>query len=786
MTKERDDSDLERQILAFISREGYQPVKPRVIAKKLELDEEGKVTLRRLIRRMAREGKVAYGAKHLVRKPEAVKPADQRVTGRIKRTSRGHGFLRPDPTAGRLGVQGDIYIPRSQMRDAADGDRVAVKVVRGRDPERGDLLGHVMQVLERRTAEFVGSYQTFQGEGYVRIDGNQFPEPIHVGDPGAKRVKLGDKVVVEMLRFPSNRDAGAAVIVEVLGRPDAVGVDTRMVVAEFGLPTDFPEEVLEQSREMAAGFDESIEAPRIDLSGETIITIDPATARDFDDAISLTRIDNGHWKLGVHIADVAHFVRPNTSLDNEAYKRGNSVYLPDLVIPMLPELISNGLASLQPDQTRYTMTAFIEFDPEGIPIGAELCESAIRSCRRFTYEEIDEYLADPEAWREKLTPEVHGLVGRMHELAMMLRRRRMDAGSIDLTVPEVEIDLDEDGRVTGAHRSVNTESHQIIEEFMLAANVAVAERLRDDGFNLMRRIHESPAPLKLKALTEFVQALGIECHALHDRFEIKRVIAEAEAMPEREAIHYAVLRAMQKARYGPDELGHYALAFDAYCHFTSPIRRYPDLIIHRMIKSVVRGKRPSDEFGHLQALGVHCSETEVRAERAERELKKLKLLNFYKDKLGEELPARITGVERFGLFAQGEQIPVDGFVGLGALPHDLYDHDPVARTLVGRRSGMTYRLGDPLLVRVLRVDFDRREIDFEVVRHRGIQRGNRPITTRRVGSSRRGTSESAPDSRGTGGRRAPGDRRGGASRPPGRGSHDSRSSGARGGRRKHR
>lgn len=737
---EMNDADLERRVLAYISREGYQPVKPRVIAKKLNLDADGTVALRRLLKRLVREGKLAYGAKHLVRKAEAVKPVDQRVTGKIKRTSRGHGYVRPDANSVRLGVTTDIYIPRSQMKDAADGDRVAVKLLKGHEPGRSEPLGQVMQVLDRRTAQFVGSYITIEEEGFVRIDGNQFPDPIHVGDPGAKRVKIGDKVVVEMLRFPSNQSEGAAVITEVLGRPDAVGVDTKMIVAEFELPTDFTEEVLEQSREMAKEFNESIVAPRVDLTQETIITIDPATARDFDDAISLVRIEKGHWKLGVHIADVAHFVRPNTPLDNEAYRRGNSVYLPDLVIPMLPELISNGLASLQPEQVRYTLTAWIEFDPEGVPIGAELCESAIKSCRRFTYEEIDEFLADPESWRSKLTEHVHRLLTDMHELAMILRRRRMDAGSIDLTVPEVEIDLNLDGQVIGAHRASNTVSHQIIEEFMLAANVAVAERLRDEGYNLIRRIHEAPAPLKLKDLTEFVRALGIQCEPLQNRFEIKRVIAQADSMPEREAVHYSVLRAMQKARYGPDDLGHYALAFDAYCHFTSPIRRYPDLIVHRMVKAIANGKRPADEFGYLATLGEHCSETEVRAERAERELKKLKLLNFYKDKLGTELTVRVTGVERFGMFAQGEEIPVDGFIGLGAMPPDIYDHDAVARTLVGRRSGTSFRLGDPLLIRVLRVDFDRREIDFEVIRHRGLQRGNKQITHRIVSDSRRSRS----------------------------------------------
>lgn len=748
---EWDGDDLERRLLEHVGRDEYQPVKPRVIAKKFGLDDDGKIQLRRILKRLVREGKIAYGANHLVRRAEAVKPADQPLTGRFRKAFRGHGYVTLDVGSARLGVVGDVYVPAGRTLDAANGDRVAVKVSRSRRDGRSEPLGVIVEVLERRTVRFVGTYRSIGGTGWVRLDGNQFPDPIPVGDPGAKRVKDGDKVVLEMLRFPSERSRGEAVVTEVLGRPDAVGVDTRMIVAEFDLPEAFSEEVIEESRRIAESFDEAVVTPRVDLTTETVITIDPVDARDFDDAISLTRLSNGHWRLGVHIADVAHFVRPNTRLDDEAYKRGNSVYLPDLVIPMLPELISNGLASLQPDRVRYTMTATIEYTADGALVGTDFHETAIRSCRRFTYEEIDEYLENAEPWREKLTPEVFELLGRMHELAMILRRRRMDAGSLDLAIPEVKIDLDADGRVTGAHRELQTVSHQIIEEFMLAANVAVATHLQDREINFVRRIHDKPSEMKLRDLTEFVRALGMRCESLQDRFEIRRVVAWAEERPERQAIHYAVLRSMQKAKYSPEPVGHYALAFDAYCHFTSPIRRYPDLIVHRMIKALVHGGKPAHEFSMLQRHGEHCSDTEQRAEKAERELVKLKLLHFLADKIGTELEARITGVEAYGVYAQGESLPADGFVSLRTLPQDLYDYDATARTLVARRSGETYRLGDPVVVRVARVDLDRRELDYEIVAHRAAGRG-------RISSSR-----------GSGGERGAGMGRGGSGRPPRRG-----------------
>jgi ribonuclease R len=423
---------------------------------------------------------------------------------------------------------------------------------------------------------------------------------------------VGDKVVIEMVRFPTHRHPGEAVIIEVLGAKGAPGVDTLSIIREFGLPEEFPEDVLEDSRQQAEAFDESL-GDRLDLTGETIITIDPVDARDFDDAVSLARLENGHWRLGVHIADVAHFVRAKSALDREARERGTSVYLPDRVIPMLPEIISNNLASLQPDKVRYTLSSLMEFTADGAYVAGEIKRSAIKSCRRFTYEEVDEYLADREAWRSKLTPQVHGLLARMDELAMIFRQRRLKGGSIELTLPEVKIDLDKRGEVVGAHLVKNTESHQIIEEFMLAANESVARVLAAANLNFLRRVHEPPEPRKLQALTTFIRELGIECESLESRFETKRVIAQVAGQPEEHAVNFAILRSMQKAVYAPTDEGHYALNKEHYCHFTSPIRRYPDLTIHRMIETLARGKKPADDFDKMALLGDQCSDREQRA-----------------------------------------------------------------------------------------------------------------------------------------------------------------------------
>lgn len=745
-----EDPSLAEQLLAHVSHPNYRPVKPRVIVKQLDLPPDSLRDLQAVIKKLVRHGKLAYGSKHLVRLPdEADAPpvprpaaptvelsddeihaaAEQRtdepkqkksrhtkshITGVFRRTSKGHGYVRPVGTARALGRDADILIPEHAARDAADGDTVAVRLGKSRGV-RGQSAGEIVEVLERDTHRFVGSYAEREGNGYVTIDGRIFAEPILVGDAGAKNAREGDKVVIEMVRFPTHQYEGEAVIVEVLGARGEPGVDTLSIIHEFGLPDAFDEEVLENARQEAEKFDESLDG-RLDLTNETIITIDPVDARDFDDAISLELLKNGHWRLGVHIADVSHFVKPRTALDREARERATSVYLPDRVLPMLPEIISNNLASLQPNRVRYTKTVFIEFTPEGVRVAADVHNAAIKSVRRFAYEEVDEFLGDREPWREKLTPAVFSLLDRMHTLAMVLRERRLTGGSIELTLPEVKVDLDKDGKVSGAHLVENTVSHQIIEEFMLAANEAVATTLKQKEIDFLRRVHEQPDLRKLHTLTRFVRDLGIDCESLESRFEIKRVVELVKDRPEAHAVNYAILRSMQKAVYSPVDDGHYALHSRDYCHFTSPIRRYPDLTIHRIFDALARGKRPTGTFDELEGLGEHCSEREQRAEKAERELKKIKLLTHLSEHIGSEMDAVITGVEEFGLFAQGIELPAEGLVHVRSLADDYYRYDKASHTLAGHRSGNNYRLGDIVRVKIAHVNVDRRELDLQLVK----------------------------------------------------------------------
>ncbi|RLS31068.1 MAG: VacB/RNase II family 3'-5' exoribonuclease [Planctomycetota bacterium] len=633
------------------------------------------------------------------------------VIGTFRRAAGGYGFVRPLSSAGDR--SGDVHIAQAASLDAVNGDTVRVRLSKSRDLRRPGPSGEIVEVVIRRTTRFVGRYFSASGSGWVQVDGGAFVRPVAVGDPGAKSVRENDKVVVEIVRFPNPFHDGEGVVAEILGQAGEPGVDTMSIIHEFALPGPFAEEVLESARQQAARFTEEVPEDRRDLTARTIITIDPVDARDFDDAISLERIERDHWLLGVHIADVAHFVPEGSPLDQEALARGTSVYLPDRVIPMLPEIVSNNLASLQPGRVRYARTCWIEFSSEGVPVHAEVERSAIRSCRRFTYEEVDLFLADPNTQSVEMTPVVRELLGRMRDLARLLHARRRARGSLELQMPEVKIDLDRDGRVSGAHVVENTESHKIIEEFMLSANEAVAERLAAVGAGFLRRVHAPPDPRKLRQLTEFVSELGFEVDTLESRFELQRLLGLTRGRPEEHAVHFAVLRSLARAVYGPQPEGHYALASDCYCHFTSPIRRYPDLVVHRALDAVARGRRPPPDG--LVDLGMHCSTLERRAESAERELVKLKLLLFLSSRIGTEMDAVVTGVEPFGLFVQGLELPAEGLLPLTALPADSYRFERASHTLAGRRLGQSFRLGDRVRVAVKRVDLDRRSLDFRFV-----------------------------------------------------------------------
>lgn len=727
-----------------------------------------------------KESRYEDSAKEISRETPLENPGHW-IIGSFRRSASGVGFVRPRETDAQDEPMPDIYIAAYLTRDAMTGDIVAVEVfgkknsekdtkktakMREHEEQKRKLLdrkrkgphgslreergprGRVVQIIERVSQRFVGTYFEEGDWAYVQVDGNIFNQPIEVGDPSANNAQINDKVVIEMLRYPTQYRSGEAVLTEVLGPHGQPGLDTMLIIREYQLPEQFSETTLRAARDQVVTFfdalpdetesyDEAVRrfldsVERTDLTGELIITIDPEDAKDFDDAISLERLENGHWNLGVHIADVSHFVEAGSPIDAEAKDRATSVYLPDRVIPMLPEVLSNSLASLQPHKVRFTLSVYMEFTDEGIRCNTEIVKSAIRSAARFNYEQVQQFVdlaketGSYENAQAKLSdnplfsPKACGLLDRMYALAMILRGRRKERGALEMNMPDVKIDLDADGKVIGAHAEVQSESHQIIEEFMLSANEAVAEFLAHKQIPFLRRVHKNPTYRKIKHFADFLRQMKLEDLSadalLESRFLIQEVLEKVAGQPEETAVDFSLLRAMQRAVYTPDEEGHYALASLCYTHFTSPIRRYPDLTVHRVLKECISGRKPKVDLAELHLLGLHCSERERRAEDAERELNKLKLIDYMSRNIGMEMDAVVSGLGVSGIFVLGLEIPAEGLIPIASLTDDVYKFDRDTRTISGRRRGKVFRLGEKLRVQVTRADLDDRVIDFQWIK----------------------------------------------------------------------
>ncbi|QDT66567.1 ribonuclease R [Calycomorphotria hydatis] len=706
-------SHLEHRIVELLNVPGYKPVKPTVIARRLSLTKKNAGEFRTALSNLLHAGTVVEDRSGKLRK----RSAPGVIVGRFKKTRKGGSVLELDEDGNIATNAREVLLRPEDCFDAASGDEVAVQLSNRRGP-RGKRFGQIKEVISRARHNFVGTYHDRDGKGYVRVDGDVFESSIVVGDPGAKGAAEGDKVVIEMLQFPRFNRRGEAVLIKVLGAAGEPGVDTQSIIHEFDLPTEFSAEALEEAADQADRFNPEDLSGREDFTKETIVTIDPVDARDFDDAISLNRTKDGHWHLGVHIADVSHFVEEKSPLDDDAKERATSVYLPGTVIPMLPEVISNGLASLQQGNVRFTKSAMIEFNADGIPVNTEFCNSAINVTRRFAYEEVMPILNEPDKFKATVPAKIRKLLADMHELAMMLRHRRLNNGAIELQLPEVKLQLDREGKVSGANIVEHDESHQIIEEFMLAANQAVATELHMRGVPFIRRVHPEPNEEKLRDFAEFSGLMGYRLKLYQSRSHLQQILTDVKGEPEEIALNYALLRSMKQAAYSIEEDGHYALAFEHYCHFTSPIRRYADLVIHRTIAHELfegegesRGAAPAE----LAKIAAHCSDMSRRAEKAERELIKLKLLQHMATKVGEQFETIVTGVERFGLFCRGVELPFEGLAPKWQIEEaldDLLDYDAGSMALIARRSGLTLRLGAPVKVEITKVDIEARQLDL--------------------------------------------------------------------------
>jgi len=724
------------RILAHMRSHHYRPMRLRRLARFFDVAEDDYPAFRSLVKQLIREGEIepVRGRLRLpAAKPARRRPGDRTVEGRFSLSERGFGFVEPADDQGPTGSE-DLFIPPGATRDAVTGDTVLAEVEGKGD--RG-YYGRLLEVKERGHQTFVGTVRETDAGPVVRPDGTILFQDLAVPDAASAGARAKDKVVFEVITYGLRGEPGQAVITEVLGRRGDPGVDTLAVIRQFNLPDEFPETALEEARRAAGRINEQALAGRRDLSAETIITIDPDDARDFDDAISLTDGPDGAVTLGVHIADVAYFVPLDSPLDAEAYTRGTSVYLPTTVVPMLPEMLSNGACSLQEGRTRLTKSVFITFDAEGEPGHVDLANSFIRSAKRLTYRQAQDAL---DVKTGGLEPGVVDLLRRMDALARRLLERRRRLGYLELDLPEVDLEFNDDGRVVAAHPEDTSFSHRIIEMFMIEANEAVARELDRAHLPCMRRVHPEPDDEASEELQHFATSVGHRLGDPTDRRELQRLLARVRGKPEAYGVHLAVLRSLQKAEYRAERLGHYALGSDAYCHFTSPIRRYPDLTVHRAVEALLagagrskgRGKRRRDRGSKgaalqlveapLEEAAAHCSRTERRAEAAERELTKVKLLEYLQGRLGETFTGVITGVREFGAFVENPALLIDGLVHISSLTDDHYTFDRKRWALVGRRTNKVLRVGTTLDVRIAAVNIPKRQLDLVPVeaerRHR--------------------------------------------------------------------
>ena len=766
-------SPLHDRVLQILKAPGYQPLDKVDLTKALEMDSSERRQLREVLGAMEAEGVIVRTSKDRYVLPGVADLA----TGTLQVHGGGNAHLLCETP----GVK-DLFVPAAHLGTAMHGDKVVVRIEHSR---RGDAEGRVIRVLDRVNTKVVGVLQRSKNFFYVKPDDSRMQRDVNV--PSAGTAQVGDKVVVKLEPWIDPHVNPEGEIVEVLGLATAPGVDMLSIIRKHDLPMEFPPDVLREAEAIPEFIDAAEAARREDCRGQFAITIDPDDAKDFDDAIHVERTAQG-WRLSVHIADVSHYVRPGTALDREARQRGNSTYLADRVIPMLPERLSNGVCSLKAHVDRLTTSAFIDFDKSGAVRKAHFAKTVIHSAARLTYRQAFAILEnqpvpptpnyerggrvhlDAKPVPVNVTPELRERVETAWELASVLRRRRFEHGSLDLDFPEVKVWLDDQGRAERMERIENDISHQLIEECMLAANEVVAQEIKNRVTPSVYRIHEQPDPDRLFEFREFAASYGFKAGDLTERREVQKLLAAIKGKPEEYAIKLQFLKSLKRAAYDTNPVGHYGLAKVNYTHFTSPIRRYADLVVHRVI-----AREKAGDAKALAEAAAHVSKTERVSSDAERDSTQLKKMEFFQRQLTAKQPqqfrAIVVDVRAMGVFVELPDIQITGLIHVSALGSDFFNFDPVRQRYQGRRSGASYQLGDKLTVVVARIDASRRQIDFAPVgmpaassrapggRDAKVEpRGGRPDARGRRPDSRGGK----PDPRG--GRRDP---RGGKPEPRG-------------------
>ena len=716
------DQDLRAEILRLIQEPKYRPLDKIEIADALGYGAARRNEVRRALRDLEQAGEIAR-----IRKNRYVLPdAADLVTGTLSVHQAGYAFLTNEKAG-----QSDLFIAAENTGTAMHGDQVVARIIRGAEFSRAPkprAEGRVIRILTRANETIVGTLQQTRNFFYVVPDDPRLVHNIYVqpSSMNGRQPRVGDKVVVRLEAWESRHVNPEGKIIELLGPRTAPGVDILSIIRKYHLPVEFPRAVLEETSAIPETVTADAIDGREDLRSQFIVTVDPDDARDFDDAIHVEEIKGG-WQLGVHIADVSAYVRPGSALDREAQRRGNSVYLPDRVIPMLPERLSNGVCSLNPHVDRLTHSVFLQFDRNGRMRQSRFARTVIRSAHRLTYKKSFAILKNPA--RDELDERLH----TAWKLAALLRKKRFEHGSLDLDMPEVKVVVDKKGKPIRFERVENDESHQLIEEFMLAANEAVARELKNRGVPAVYRVHENPDPERLGEFREFVLAHGIRVGDLTHRAELQKLLAAIAGTAEEHPLKIGLLKSLKRARYATTPLGHYGLAKPNYTHFTSPIRRYADLEVHRALAERDLARRTSRAVPQLSAIADHISATERNAAEAEIDAVKMKKLEFFESQLEARNPqvfdAVVIDVRNYGLLIELPEILLTGLVHVSTLADDFYIFSPAQRRLVGRQRRRSFAVGDKLRAHVARVDQFKRQIDFAIADLRPSQK--RPPRSRR-------------------------------------------------------
>ncbi|WP_036670187.1 ribonuclease R [Paenibacillus sp. HW567] len=706
----------QEQLLEFMRETAYKPLTYDELVSHFAIeDSESFKAFEELLLGLEQDGKMILTRNGRYGVPERM----DMLRGRLQAHAKGFAFLIPDDRD-----HPDIYINANDLKGAMNGDIVLVRIT-SRSSSGGRMEGEVVRIVKRGVLQTVGVFQSLETYGFVLPDDKRINRDIFIPKMSFKGAVDGEKVVVRIVSYPEGRAAAEGEIIEILGHKDDPGVDILSVIRKHQLPEAFPAEVMREAEQAPDSIteEEIIQQGRRDLRGLNIVTIDGADAKDLDDAVNVARLENGHYKLGVHIADVGYYVREGSELDKEAYDRGCSVYLVDRVIPMLPHRLSNGICSLNPKVDRLTMSCEMEFDEHMKVVKHDVFTSVIRTKERMTYSDVRKIVEDEDpGLLERYSPLIEDF-RLMKELAMKLRDARMRRGAVDFDFEESKIIVDETGKAVDIVKRERSVAEQIIEEFMLAANETVAEHFHWLKVPFLYRIHEDPDPEKLQNFMAFAANFGYHVkgrgNSVHPR-ALQDLLEQIQGTKEQTVISTMMLRSMKQAKYDAESTGHFGLAAEFYSHFTSPIRRYPDLVIHRVMREVMESGGALTEKRHeylatrMPDIAQQSSERERVAVEAERDTEQLKKAEFMQDKVGEEFDAMVSSVTSFGMFIELDNT-VEGLIRLSALTDDYYHFDEAHMALIGERTSKVFRIGDEVKIRVAKVNMDDHTIDFELV-----------------------------------------------------------------------